>query len=409
MSVRVFLVTVAIVAGAFWIVPSGVLAQVQTDLFLDSSTMQRGFTVENADTHFRIGIFPDTFNEGAQVVIRNINDDDLSLPAGMIKVSNAYEYDIKMNTPQVLNRPLFLETTYFSYRNNDPSFYFYNGVTQEWESLPSQFIKDRGVVRTRIPFPYSKVVLLEPMTKGESDLGITVDSQAALVMDADTGAILFEKNGDVVHPLASVTKLMTAMVFLEHNPGWDQYYTISSYDQVGGSHVPFSVGEKVKVRDLFNSMLISSANNSAQALARLSAGSTWRFVQWMNEKADDLGLTDTHFEDVTGLNAGNVSTPKDIATLARIAFDSLEIHRVTTTQAYQFYTLASTYTVHNTDTLLGGDLPILGSKTGYISASGYNLVLKVDHDDRDIIVVIFGASTRESSFFEAEHLSTLFK
>lgn len=383
--------------------------EVQREIYLDLDTMNRGFTVVNTDDQFKVGIRGGIFDEGAMVQIKNLNE-DIEVPENKVKVSNAYSYDIKMEQPRVLDKTIFLQANYYPFNYNQPSFYFYNGVTGKWQLVPSVFNPREHYVRTELPFPYSKVVVFEDRRFSSKDLGIELDSDGALVVDAVSGAVLFLKDIDLVHPIASLTKLMTALVFLEHNPGWEKYVTIRASDQVGGSSMPFKVGEQVKVKDLYKSMLIGSANNSAQALARSTGYSLSGFVNLMNRKAQDLGLENTHYQDVTGLSSKNVSTPHELSKIAKLAFSKSVFMDVTSTPQYSFYTLASRYTAYTTNKMLYEDeLDILASKTGHINVSGYNLVLKVRDEERDIIIVILGAPTRQASFDEAKLLAEKIK
>ena len=162
-----------------------------------------------------------------------------------------------------------------------------------------------------------------PQRNTADSLGIQTTASSVLVTDVASGATLFAKHDQRSAPIASITKLMTALVFLDHNPGWETAVTVTAEDQRVGGIVYLVPGETVTVRDLFSLMLVASANEAAVALAR-STGLE-NFVAAMNQKALGLGMHQSQFTDETGLDAGNVASPHDLASLAQAAFSQPDV------------------------------------------------------------------------------------
>jgi D-alanyl-D-alanine endopeptidase (penicillin-binding protein 7) len=207
-------------------------------------------------------------------------------------------------------------------------------------------------------------------------------------------------------PIASITKLMNALVFLEHNPGWERLVTIRPADDSDSSRVGFRNGEKITVRALFESMLVGSKNNAAQALARATGMGMSEFVQRMNAKARELGLHRTRFVDSTGLSAGNVSTAAEVAELARAAFAKKDIRKATMKAKYSFQAQNTRrwFTVRTTNSLLGAGIQLSAAKTGFINESGYNFVVETTYKGKRLFVVILGARDATARFHLASEL-----
>lgn len=250
-----------------------------------------------------------------------------------------------------------------------------------------------------------------PQRIAGDSIGIQTTAKTVLVVDDASGIKLYAKNSaDIVAPIASITKLMTALVFLDHNPGWDTLVTISKDDQRVGGIINLINGDIVSTRDLFNIMLVASSNEAAIALAR----STGRqdFVAAMNRKAAGLGLKQSQFVDPAGLSAGNMASAGDLVKLANAAFDQAEITSALTIPSYQF-TVRNTKRrgqVASTDQLLGsflnsGPYRILGAKTGHLNEAGYCLLLRVQPaGGPSITLVLLGADSQPDRWQEAKGL-----
>lgn len=250
---------------------------------------------------------------------------------------------------------------------------------------------------------------------GESE-EIEITAKSVLVVDKESSQVLFEKNSSEVLPVASLTKLMSALVFLEIGPEWEKPVIIQEEDEVEeGSRLKVEIGEKLKTKDLFYSMLIASHNNSVKALVRSARICCEKiFVQKMNAKAKDFGMTNTHFVDPTGLGPANTSTADDLAKLVSYAFENEEIRQAVTKREHVFTTLDEeprTIKIRNTNDLLGSflngqDYQVVGGKTGYLDESGYCLALEVSYNNHNIIVVLLGAELKETRWQETKELVT---
>jgi D-alanyl-D-alanine endopeptidase (penicillin-binding protein 7) len=238
----------------------------------------------------------------------------------------------------------------------------------------------------------------------------SITASSVFVVDVGSRKTLMAHNARAPHPLASITKLMTALVTMGRKVPMGRVVAISKNDEVGGARLNVRPGTALTVRDLLNVALIGSANNTANALARSTKLSKPAFVAQMNAKASALGLADTRFTDPTGIDVGNVSTAEDIAALGLEAFAQPDIKRATTTAHYTVTLARGTHVVKNTDDLLVNEengLVVLGGKTGYLEESKWNLVVKLmDARKRPIEVVVLGTDSRAQSFADASAVAT---
>lgn len=236
---------------------------------------------------------------------------------------------------------------------------------------------------------------------------LTLSATSAVAVDLDSGQNLFAQNADYVQPIASITKLMTALVFLDHNPGWDKVYQFKTADR-RESQTSFFAGDKVKIKDLFAAMLIASDNSAVAGLVSATGLSESEFVAKMNTKAAQLGLTATRFVDPTGLDEGDVSTARDVAWLARQALAHTEISQTSLSSSYNFTTQQGKHRrIYSTDKLLTGlknGIAIEGGKTGYIIRAGYCFVGKFNYNQQNIITVVLGAGNPTARFSETTRL-----
>jgi D-alanyl-D-alanine carboxypeptidase len=237
-----------------------------------------------------------------------------------------------------------------------------------------------------------------------------LQSNCGVVLDAESGEILFNKDGEKQWPIASITKLATALIFLEYNPGWDAVYIIKDDDRKEGGRINVFRGEKIKVKDLFNLSLIGSDNTATIALVHSTGMSEDDFVKKMNAKATELGLKNTKFFDAVGLSNNNVSTARETGELVKAALSKEEIKEATLRKKYDFVSLDNRRKiVYNTDDLLDifpqNGVKIIGGKTGYTEAAGYCFAGKFfDKTGREIISVILGSGSNDSRFSETRDL-----
>lgn len=245
-----------------------------------------------------------------------------------------------------------------------------------------------------------------PLKKDLKKIGLKVSARSALVVDLASGSFLFEKESDRVLPIASLTKLMTAQVFLDTKPDWNEVLEIIPADVRNGGSSTFKIGEKVKVIDLFNVALVASDNNAAAALVRASGLTEKEFVRLMNDKAQSLGMTKTFFSEVSGLSRQNVSTAKEIYILAAQSFRLIEIDKALGQEEYPFIALTGReHVVKSTNKLLNSYLKLDVGKTGYTEEAGYCLVARAQNKEgRAVMAVVLHSQSREKSFQEVKSL-----
>jgi len=229
-----------------------------------------------------------------------------------------------------------------------------------------------------------------------------VRSQAALVLDQESGEILYGKNAQSKLPIASLTKLMSAIVILdaELDPGELIPVTQADVDSLRRSHSRLKVGALLTRDELLHLALMASENRAASALANSYPGGRESFVVAMNLKAQLLGMTGTRFEDPTGLSGRNVSTAQDLAKLVNAAHAYVKIREYSTSPSYQIQVGRRTMRFGNTNRLtLNSRWDIGLSKTGYIAEAGRCLAMQMTLSGRSVIIVLldsWGKYTRVS-------------
>ncbi|XSG82373.1 MAG: D-alanyl-D-alanine carboxypeptidase family protein [Methyloligella sp. ZOD6] len=238
------------------------------------------------------------------------------------------------------------------------------------------------------------------------------DAKYAILVEADTGIVLFEKNADTQMKPASMSKLMTlAVVFRELKAGrikLDQEFTVSEHAwRTGGAPSGTSamfapIHSKVTVDQLIQGITVQSGNDACLILAEGIAGSEEAFVKMMNDYAKEIGLTHSHFENTTGLPAdGHVMTARDIATLAEyLRTEYPEYYHYFGQPTFEF----TRYTFRNRNPLLDEGLGVDGLKTGYTEDAGYGLVASADHKGRRVNVVVSGLSSKNDREEEARKI-----
>lgn len=232
-------------------------------------------------------------------------------------------------------------------------------------------------------------------------------SSVALVQDADSGETILAKNSDQVAPIASITKLMTAMVILDRGLDLNDEIVVSreDIDHLKGSHSRLRVGTRLTRRELLLLALMASENRAAAALGRTYPGGTEEFVAAMNRKARALGMHETHYVDPTGLDSGNVSSAEDLARLVKAADEYPLIREFTTTERAVVRTRGQKLAFVNTNRLVRNPRwDIYLSKTGYISEAGRCLVMRVRVASKDLIVVLLDSWGKYSRFGDANRI-----
>jgi D-alanyl-D-alanine endopeptidase (penicillin-binding protein 7) len=231
-----------------------------------------------------------------------------------------------------------------------------------------------------------------------------VYARNAVVLDPSTDEVLFAKNADSVVPIASLSKLMTVMVFLEGRPDLDRWVAINRDDWYGAGRTHLRPGELVSLRDLLHMTLMCSDNCATRVLARQADVNPEAFVTRMNQKCAELDLEHTRFVEVTGLDERNVSTAGDCAHMLLAAARQPQIQEIMQTREYSFSTSRRSLTIPNTDRLLYGRYVVLGGKTGFISEAGYCFATWLHTDTRDLVAVVLGAPTAATRFADVTRM-----
>jgi D-alanyl-D-alanine endopeptidase (penicillin-binding protein 7) len=232
-------------------------------------------------------------------------------------------------------------------------------------------------------------------------------SQVAFVQDAKSGETLLSKNQAVVLPIASITKLMTAIVIIESGVNLEQRVAISSedYDYVKGTRSRLKPGVVLTRDELLLLALMSSENRAAASLGRTYPGGTEVFVAAMNAKARALGMNDTKFVDPTGLSSQNVSSARDLAKLVAAAHEHPLIRQYSTRESGSVQALGRKLDYRNTNGLVRSVNWDIGlSKTGYIAEAGRCLVMRVKMASREVIVVLLDSWGKFSRVGDANRI-----
>jgi D-alanyl-D-alanine endopeptidase (penicillin-binding protein 7) len=236
---------------------------------------------------------------------------------------------------------------------------------------------------------------------------LALQSSAALVLDQTTGAILFEKNPNAVLPIASITKLMTAMVVLDAKPDLTETLAIGEddVDILKGTRSRLKVGTHLAREEMLRLALMSSENRAASALSRHYPGGRDAFIAAMNQKAQALGLADTRFQDATGLTAANVSSPRDLAKMVDAAHQYPLIREFSTTSEGEFSIAGRPQHFRNTNTLVKSPTWEIGlSKTGYINEAGKCLVMQAWLNNKPTIIVLLDSWGRLTRIGDANRI-----
>lgn len=238
---------------------------------------------------------------------------------------------------------------------------------------------------------------------------IPIRSPRAMVQDCQTGEIIYCRNADEVVPVASITKLMMAMVLLDAREPMEELITITEDDMdlLKGSKSRLPVKWTVCRRELLLVALMSSENRAASALARTFPGGRGHMVAAMNRKAMELGMDRTHFDDPTGLSPANVSTARDLCRMVAAALRYRMIREMTTANNERI----TSYQPRRSR-IFGNSNPLIHnprwrvelSKTGYITESGFSLAMSARVESRQLIMVFLGADGRMTRYGDAARI-----
>lgn len=302
----------------------------------------------------------------------------------------------------------------------------------ERDIFPDRVIDLDKVAFSRISSVGSGVinVVIEPLYVPEDERGNVlriasggvgsvpnITAKSAVVINEQTGDILYSKNASSTLPIASLTKMMAIKVFMDTNPELEKVVAYSTADENYNyqyveynwkvSRLKVREGDTMTINDLIYTSLVGSTNNTIETLVRVSGMSRDEFIKKMNETAQSWGANSTVFVEPTGLSPENVSSALDYVIITKNVLKEKIIQDASTKYKYEFYTINDDvlHKRYNTNKLLSSlVLNITGSKTGYLDEAGYCLLSRAEKDGKKIISVILGASTREDSFYETQDL-----
>lgn len=291
-----------------------------------------------------------------------------------------------------------------------------SGSRRPAKSTPASKGGKRKIATSSDPTPnvhpsFTPLPVIDLSSSGTAPEGMPlVRSGSALVVDV-FGEEIYAKNPDVLLPIASITKLMTAMVVLDSRAPLHELITISAADRdwVRGSRSRLQDGSATLSRlELLQLALMSSENRAAAALARTTfPGGTNDFVAAMNRKAQSLGMTHSHFADGTGLDGQNTSTARDLVRMLRAAYEYPEIRHATTTESAEvqpYGEYRSLFYLNTNRLVRAGDWQIELSKTGYLNEAGRCLAMRTRIDDRPLYMVFLNAPGKLTPFEDSNRL-----
>lgn len=254
------------------------------------------------------------------------------------------------------------------------------------------------------------------LVDADSSMAPEISALAAIIVRESDGKVLYEKNSSQVLPIASLTKLVFAKVFLDLKPDFNKVVTYKQIDSdynhkyvTAGQEARLRVadGDTLTIADLFYSSIIGSANNTVETLVRNSGISREEFIKRMNDYVKNLGAKNTKFIEPTGLSPENVSSPSDYAIIAKEVFSDEKLKNISAKTNYSFTTtnFKKVFNLKNTNHLLAtSSYVITGSKTGYLDESGYCLITQVKDENEKFIVINLNSATRDISFKVNEEL-----
>ena len=232
-------------------------------------------------------------------------------------------------------------------------------------------------------------------------------SSSALVVDERTSAVLYSKHADVAAPIASITKLMTALVVADAKLPLDERIQVTNEDRSlhKGAFSRLVIGTTLTRGDLIHLALMASENRAAHALGRSYPGGVEAFVVAMNAKAKALGMTSAHFVDPVGLSSDNVASPEDLVKLVNAAAHDPTIREYSTDSNYSVPVGRRKVEFRNTNSLVRNpSWDIVVQKTGYISEAGKCLVMKAVIDDRNVVIVLLNSYGRYTRVADARRI-----
>ncbi|HHA3955105.1 TPA: serine hydrolase, partial [Neisseria gonorrhoeae] len=239
--------------------------------------------------------------------------------------------------------------------------------------------------------------------------GLILSSQSALVVNNKTGQILYQKNADRIMPIASISKLMSAMVVLDANLDMNETVTITpdEIDRLKGTGSRLAIGTALTRKELLHLSLMSSENRATHALGRTYPGGMGAFVAAMNRKAQSLGMYGSRFYEPTGLNFQNVSTAKDLSLMVNAAAQYPQIRTNSTSNYASVQTKNGQQNYKNSNALVReGMWNIELQKTGYIREAGRSMVVKANIQNQPVTIVLLNSPTSATRVNDARKIES---
>jgi D-alanyl-D-alanine endopeptidase (penicillin-binding protein 7) len=264
--------------------------------------------------------------------------------------------------------------------------------------------RERQAMLSRLPHRIGPTEIYQASTL---QLPLSLESRAAVVINAETGELLYSKNSSRTMPIASITKLMTAMITLDAHLPMDEIITIAEadVDKIKHTSSRLTVGTSMTRSEALLLALMASENRAAAALARTYPGGTLAAVAAMNRKASELGMTHAHFSDGTGLSVHNVASPTDLVRMVKAARNYTDIRRFSTTSEYQLTTGHRTLPYRNTNALVKNDTwEIDVSKTGFINEAGKCLVMHARVNATPVVIVLMDSNGKYTRIGDANRV-----
>lgn len=282
------------------------------------------------------------------------------------------------------------------------------------EDVLGQFLEQKlasTAVQENNPFASPQPYANTNIQQQAAYAGPLLNAQSALIMNANTGKVLYQKNMDNVRSIASISKMMAAMVLLDARLNMNELITITpdEIDRLKGTGSRLSIGTTLSRNQLLHIGLMSSENRAIHALGRTYPGGMAAFVNDMNRKAQSLGMVSTRFFEPTGLDYRNVSTARDLSIMVRAANKYPQIRQLSTSNYGSVYTSAGKeQSYKNSNALIReGQWNISVQKTGYIREAGRSMVLQAQMGQEPIVIVVLGSSTSASRVNDARALSSM--
>lgn len=266
----------------------------------------------------------------------------------------------------------------------------------------------------------NEAIKIEQVQNSSQSLGIKITAKSALVVDAESNKIVFQKNSQEILPIASLTKLMTALLVSDLHPDWqveaeyvneDNVTSTISQSNKEPSQINFKPGEKIKIENLLASGLIRSANNAIKTLVRYTnSGEEKHFVERMNQRTQELGMLKTLYVEPTGLDSQNVSTAEDLVKLMQQIGKKPEITKFLSVRYYSFKTADSDgrirfYQIRNANKLFGSFVKVVAAKTGYLDEADYCFAGTVEYNKKKFIIVLLGSQSETDRLQEVKGLA----